>query len=180
MITIRMNDDAADALGLLVGTATSDVYPELDDQLREMLSRGLTRNDDALVFVINDRGGTELTAGSRDAMARMGWNTTQYECRASSFHLEDHAPVTVDVVDDEPHISREDQVLMLELGLRMAHGVDRLVRSLPNPVPVRCIIGAGSTNGTFRLHQLREGESWLVDDLDRYQEEMLVVVDIEP
>jgi hypothetical protein len=36
-----MDDDAADALGLLVGTATSDVYPELDDQLREMLSRGL-------------------------------------------------------------------------------------------------------------------------------------------
>jgi hypothetical protein len=60
VITIRMNDDAAEALRLLVGTATPDAYPELDDQLREMLSRGLTRNDDALVFVINDRGGTKL------------------------------------------------------------------------------------------------------------------------
>jgi hypothetical protein len=175
-----MNDDAADALGLLVGTAAPEAYPELDDQLREMLSRGITRNDDALVFVINDRGGAKLTAGSRDAMVRMSWNTTQYECQASSFHLEDHAPVTVNVVDNEPHISREDQLLMLKLGLRVAHGVGRLVRSLPDPVPVRCTIGAGSTNGTFRLHQLREGESWLLDDLDLYQEEMLVVVDIEP
>jgi hypothetical protein len=175
-----MNDDAADALRPLVGTAGPDAYPELDDQLREMLSRGLTRNDDALVFVLNDRGGTKLTAGSRDAMARMGWDTTQYECQASSFHLEDHALVTVNTVDDAPHISREDQVLLLGLGLRVAHGVDRLVRSLLDPVPVRCIIGAGSTNGTFRLHQLREGESWLQDDLDGYQQEMLVVVDIKP
>jgi hypothetical protein len=180
VITIRMNDDAADALGLLVGTAAPEAYPELDDQLRDMLSRGLTRNDDALVFVINDRGGAKLTAGSREAMARMDWDTTQYECHASSFHLEDHAPVTVNVVDGDLHISREDQVLMLKLGLRVADGVARLVRSLPDPVPVRCIIGAGSTNGTFRLHQLREGESWLLDDLDRYREEMRVVVDIEP
>jgi hypothetical protein len=175
-----MNDDAADALGLPVGAAAPDGYPELDDQLREMLGRGLTRNDDALVFVINDRGGAKLTAGSRDAMARMGWNTTQYECQASSFHLEDHAPVVVDVIDGEPRISREDQVLLLKLGLTVADGVGLLVRSLPDPVPVRCIIGAGSTNGTFRLHQLRDGESWLLDDLDRYQEEMLVVVDVEP
>jgi hypothetical protein len=69
-----MNDDAADALRLLVDAPTPDVYPELDDQLREMLSR-------------------------------------------------------------------EDQVLRLELGLRVANDVDRLVRSLSDPVPVRCIVG---------------------------------------
>jgi hypothetical protein len=45
-----MDNGAADALEPLAGGATSAAYPELDDELREMLRRGLTRNDDALVF----------------------------------------------------------------------------------------------------------------------------------
>ena len=48
-------------------------------------------------------------------------------------------------------ISEDDQVLMLCHGLGFA---------------VRCVVAANSTNGTFRFHRARPGESWLVADLD--------------
>jgi hypothetical protein len=56
----------------------------------------------------------------------------------------------------------------------------RLVRDLDEPRPVRCIIGANDTNATFRFHQIRRGESWNHADLDSYQLDKLIVIDIAP
>jgi hypothetical protein len=111
---------------------------------------------------------------------RMGWDVTAYECQATSFHLDDHAAVNVEILGDgEPRISEDDQVTLLNLGLQIADTVAHLVRQLPEPVPERCTIGAGSTNGTFRLHQLRPDQSWTTNNLDRYRDEKLITVDIK-
>jgi hypothetical protein len=172
-----MNNDAADGLGLLVDAKALGCDPDLGHDLWGVLSRGLIRNGPALIFAVNDRGLPNATTGAGEVMARMGWDATRFECNTNSFHLDDHAPVTVTDVDDEPYIGPEDRVVMLRLGLKVAHAVSRLARALPEPVPVRCIISAGPTNGTFRFHQLRHGESLIMDDLDAYGEEMIVVVD---
>ena len=42
----------------------------------------------------------------------------------------------------------------------------RLVQALEPPAPVRCIIAVNDTNGTFRFHQIRPGESWNSPGLD--------------
>jgi hypothetical protein len=69
-------------------------------------------------------------------------------------------PVHVGSLEDgEPVISDVDQVLILRHGLGFALEIVRLVRALPEPVAVRCIVGANSTNGTFRFHRARRGES---------------------
>ena len=61
-------------------------------------------------------------------------------------------------------------------GIRFA----RLVRDLDEPGPVRCIIGANDTNATFRFHQIRPGESWNHPDLDSYELDKLIVIDVVP
>ncbi|WP_231114615.1 hypothetical protein [Lentzea aerocolonigenes] len=74
-------------------------------------------------------------------------------------------------------ISEAGQVVMLRHGLGLALEVVRLVRALPEPVAVRCIVSANSTNGTFRFHRARPGESWLGPDVDDYSGDKLIVVD---
>ena len=98
----------------------------------------------------------------------------------SSFHLDDVVPVEVGSLEDEPVISEADQVVMLRHGLGFALEVVRLVRALPEPVAVRCIVGANSTNGTFRFHRARRGESWLSSDVDDFLGDKLIVVDSGP
>jgi len=56
----------------------------------------------------------------------------------------------------------------------------RLVQALEPPAPVRCIIAVNDTNGTFRFHQIRPGESWNSPGLDAHREDKMIVVDIKP
>ncbi len=86
-------------------------------------------------------------------------------------------PVHVESPEDEPVISEADQVVMLRHGLGFALEVVRLVRALPEPVAVRCVVSANSTNGTFRFHLARRGESWLHPDVDTYSPDKLIVAD---
>ncbi|ONF73398.1 hypothetical protein [Amycolatopsis keratiniphila] len=62
---------------------------------------------------------------------------------------------------------------------RLAPGQREMIAKAA-PVPVRCVVGANSTNGTFRFHRARPGESWLHDDLDAYRMEKLITVDRGP
>lgn len=90
-------------------------------------------------------------------------------------------PVQVESLEDgEPVISEADQAVVLRHGVRFAPEVVKLVRALPEPVAVRCIVSANSTNGTFRLHRARPGESWLNPDVHAYVQDKLVVVDSGP
>jgi hypothetical protein len=59
--------------------------------------------------------------------------------------------------------------------------ISRVVRSLSQPIPVRCIVATNETNGTFRFHRIRDGERWERPDLDSYSDkDMVVTVDVEP
>lgn len=167
-----MNDLAIEALGQLA-PPTAVPASELPPELRRLVAGGLVRHGAALAFAghadhveVPRSGGPDLTA---------------WECATSSFHLDDMVPVHVGSLEDgEPVINEEDQVLMLRHGLGFAVEVVRLVRALPEPVAVRCIVGANSTNGTFRFHRARRGESWLDPDVDAYSLDKLIVVDSGP
>ena len=122
-------------------------------------------------------------ASASAAVVTMGWlDLTGYECNYNSFHLEDYAPVQVTSSDDgQPRISTDDQVVLLRLGTAVADAVLGLVRVLPQPTPVRCVILANDTNGTFRFHRIRPGEDWIdLENLDRDSRDMTVIIDGHP
>lgn len=176
MLTVRMNDVAAAALGPL-GTGGVMSPTELAPMLRETVREGVVRRGEVLVFA-----GYSGWAGEPPGKFP---DLTGWECSVSSFHLDDAVPVEIGSTSDgEPVISDEDQARMLRHGLGFALEVVRLVNELDEPVPVRCVIGANTTNGTFRFHRARPGESWLTADLDAYSREKpiekLIVVDSGP
>ncbi len=106
---------------------------------------------------------------------------TGWECFVNSFHLEDLVPVDVVVSDDgQPWISDSDQLVLLRHGVAFALEVCRLVAALDQPIAVRCVVATNRTNGTFRFHRTRAGQGWVLPDLNSYQLEKVVVVDVEP
>ncbi|WIY05114.1 hypothetical protein QRX60_15195 [Amycolatopsis mongoliensis] len=176
MLTVRMNDVAASALK---ASGTGAVMPpaELAPMLRETLREGIVRRGEVLLFA--------GYSGWADEPPGRFPDLTGWECFVSSLHLDDAVPVKVrSSPDGEPVISEEDQALMLRHGLGFALEVVRLVNGLDKPVAVRCIVGTNTTNGTFRFHRARPGESWLTADLDSYSHEWpshkLIVVDNGP
>jgi hypothetical protein len=171
MLTLQANDAAVTALGLpdiLAIRQASDLAPGLE----ELLAKGIVRRGEVLMW--RDFSGNPDTAPGRFQ------DLTGWECAHSSFHLEDDVPVTVTITDHEPGISEDDQNVLLRQGLALAIRFRALVYQLQEPVPVRCIIGANSTNATFRFHRIRPGERWNAPDLDRFENEKVIVIDIEP
>ncbi|MDT7728845.1 MAG: hypothetical protein QOI21_5421 [Actinomycetota bacterium] len=162
-----MNELAIRALGQLGAVPAWELAPEL----RKLVAEGVVRHGAALAF-----------ARHADQTPRSGEpDLTAWECATSSFHLDDMVPVQVGLLQDgEPTITDADQTLMLRHGLGFALEVVRLVRALPETVAVRCIVGANSTNGTFRFHRARRGESWLNPDVDGYLLDKMIVVDSGP
>ena len=61
---------------------------------------------------------------------------------------------------------RPARKFLLRHGFAVTLEFCRLVQALEPPAPVRCIIAVNDTNGTFRFHQIRPGESWNSPGLD--------------
>jgi hypothetical protein len=172
VLNIRMNELA---IGVLGQAGLRDAMPasKLAPELRALVAEGVVRHGAALAFARHADQTQAPRSGAPDLTGR--------ECATSSFHLDDVLPVQVGSLEDgEPVISEADQVVMLRHGLGFALEVVRLVRALPEPVAVRCIVSANSTNGTFRFHRARPGESWLNPDMDAYPLDKLIVVDSGP
>jgi hypothetical protein len=158
MLTVTLNDAAADLLDRL------DPPGGLAPALRALATRGVRRHGPVLAWA----DATVDTTTLPDDLT--GW-----ECNATSFHLEDHVPVPVTLVDGRPSIARADQRTLLQHGFALARELGRSTRGLG---PIRCIVAANDTNATFRFHQSRPGESWLAPDLDTYDSDHLLVVDL--
>ncbi|MGI5491445.1 hypothetical protein [Microtetraspora malaysiensis] len=181
MFTIRMNEAAASALQPLAPADPASAVPVVSQGLRDKFAQGLTYNEGALTFA-EHVGQWAALASVSAAIAEMGWqDLTGYEGNVNAFHLEDYAPVHAVILDGgQPRIAYEDRVMLLRLGLVVADSVFGLIQALPEPVPVRCVIAANDAGATFRFHQIRSGEDWVNLELDRYQVDMVVVIDRHP
>jgi hypothetical protein len=172
VLTLKMNDAAVDALGLLTSFEVARPPGGLAAGLEDVLTRGIVRRGQVLVWA-------DSTGGADGAPSFFN-DLTAWECSDSSFHVEDHVAVPVATVDDAPVITDEDQGTLLRQAFAFALRFSVLVYALEVPSAVRCIIGVNDTNGTFRFHQIRDGEDWNMPDLDRYRLDKMIVIDIQP
>jgi hypothetical protein len=172
VFSLRLNDSAADMLGVLHGPAAIEPPAGLSPGLRERAAQGIVRRGKVLTWVSSVGGAAGAPSFFKDL--------TAWECSDTSFHLEDVVPVDARTVDDAPVISEDDQRILLLHGVAFALEFSRLVYALDPPSPVRCILAANETNATFRFHQIRPGESWNMPDLDSYRLDKMIVIDIEP
>src|SRR5262249_21697659 len=154
----------------------------LHPELAALLRRGLKARQGALTFAAHKQTYARDRKDLAQAIAAGRWqDLSDHEWDVNDLHLVEYAPVTVtELPDGSPHISEADQVLLLRLGLQVAEHVIGLARSLLSPAAVTCVISANDTSGTFRFYQTRPGEDMLVEDLDGYRLEKLVVVEDLP
>jgi hypothetical protein len=171
VIAIRANDAAANALGFAFDHDDADVEP-LATRIR---TAGLARDD---------AGGLYVPRVSFDASGKAP-DLTGREVERNTWHLEDHPDVYVELdADNAPHIGAKDQVLMLKQGIALARVIRELAEEqaedLSGQPPICCITAVNETNGTFRFHQLRDGENWLDDNLSAYPNELIIAIESRP
>lgn len=171
MLSLTMNDAAAQIL-VLAGGASLTPPGGLAPDLRGLLEEGITRRGRVLTWA--------SSTGNVNGAPSFFGDLTGWECADSSIHLEDHVPVDVQIIDDAPQISEDDQRILLLHGIAFAMEFRRLITKLDRPGPLRCIVGANESNATFRFHQIRASESWHNTDLDSYRMDKLVVLDLKP
>ncbi|WP_280465584.1 hypothetical protein [Nocardia brasiliensis] len=172
MISVQMNDAAADSLGMPVTGSNADGFDGLIPELRELAQTGVVRCGEVVVFA------DQVDKASRP----MGnfFDMTQWEVDVNSFHLDAVVPVDKSSLEElgTPVISEVDQRRMLVQGLMLALRIARSGQALDDPVALRCIVGTNSTCGTFRFHRVRAGEQWHNSDLDwGAPEEKVIVVE---
>jgi len=160
------------SIGFYQGLSAASQREVSTPGLEGILELGIVRRGQVLTWADS--------AGNAEGAPSFFPDLTAWECSDSSFHLEDFVPVDAATVNDAPVIDEADQRTLLLYGLNFTLRFARLVHGLDEPTAVRCIIGANETNATFRFHQVREGEHWNPPDLDRYQQDRLIVASICP
>jgi hypothetical protein len=168
VLSVQLNDAALQSLGLQPVTLPGGITAGLEGIIRS----GIVRRGQVLAWA-------DTPASAKDAPRRPG-DLTGWECDHSSFHIEDHVPVDIASIDDAPVISEAGQRTLLTQGLNFSMRFASLVRGLPEPSAVRCIVGANETNATFRFHQIRLGQTWHRPDLDDYKLDKMIVIDVKP
>ncbi|MFB7716075.1 hypothetical protein [Nocardia sp. NPDC056100] len=169
MLTMAMNDRARELFDLRTGFAVLDPADGLAAGLRDWADRGLEVRDEVLSW-------KPVPFNAADAPADFG-DLTGWECAHTVLHLDDFVPVTVSQEGGEPLIGPDDQRELLRQGIVLAREIGRLAGELAVPQSIRCVISANDTNGTFRFHRIRSGESWHDADLDKYETDHVVVMD---
>ena len=115
----------------------------ISDELDAALRAGLEERDGCLVLV----------AASTPSTPRQIGDQTGYEALVNHLHVD---------TDDRP---------ALPIAIQVAQRVRAMVESRAEFQPVRVIVAAeNAASATVRFHRVRDGEQWLADDIDGYNE----------
>ncbi|MFF2550588.1 hypothetical protein ACFVUS_06285 [Nocardia sp. NPDC058058] len=171
MLTMAMNDRARELFDIRTGFAALDSSGGLAAGLRDWADRGLEIRGEILAW-------KPVPFSAADAPADFG-DLTGWESAHTALHLDDFVPVTISDSDGQPRIGPDDQRELLRQGIALAFEIGRLAAELPVPQSIRCVVSANDTNGTFRFHRIRAGESWHDADLDSYESDHVVVLDFQ-
>jgi hypothetical protein len=94
---------------------------------------------------------------------------TGYECFVNHVHIEDY------LSDAERGLNT-----LLKQGIALANKiVEELSSSFPDK-PFKAIVAANESGCSVRFHLIRNGENWLSDDLDKYGQEAILVLETSP
>jgi hypothetical protein len=99
-----------------------------------------------------------------DAELGIHQDKTGFECAVNRIHLEDYF---------EKGMAREAPSLALTAVRCAAFLANRLRRFSTDPF--RIIASVDDRNCTLRFHKVRNGESWIVDDIESYEQALFVM-----
>jgi hypothetical protein len=143
----------------------------MNQHMRDLLTRGadLTEIYVPSPFQLLVAGGFKDVEGCvffrelfhHDALTALAMHhdMTGYECAVNAIHLEDYL---------EKGMAREAPALAATAVKCVDWLAERLRRF--SSEPFRIIVSVDRRNCTLRFHKVRDGESWLADDIEAYEE----------
>lgn len=96
---------------------------------------------------------------------------TGYECFVNHIHVEDYVGYREDGLEPEG---------TLKQGFIFAHRLLEKLSSSFQKSPFTVILAFGASGCSIRFHSTRVGEQWLSDDLEKYEQEALLVLESSP
>src|ERR1700759_2275583 len=109
MLSVQFNDAAVQLLGLAQGLQPAALPGGITPGLEDRIEAGIIRRGPVLAWA-------DSPASAQGGPGRLG-DRTGWESDHSSFHLEDHVPVDIAIIDDAPVISGTGQQTLLIQGL---------------------------------------------------------------
>jgi hypothetical protein len=94
---------------------------------------------------------------------------TGYECFVNHVHIEDY-------LGDADLGSKA----LLKQGIALANKIMEELSSLFPDKLFKAIVAANESGCSVRFHLIRSGENWLSDDLDKYGQEAILVLETSP
>lgn len=91
---------------------------------------------------------------------------TGYECFVNHVHIEDYLSG-----------AKPGSDALLEQGLAFANKIVEELSSLFPEKQFKAIVTANKSGCSVRFHLIRRGENWLSDDLDKYVQEAILVLE---
>ena len=133
---------------------------QLSRKLEELLDAGFSRADGCVLQTVQVhlRGNARL----EDFPDRTG-----YECFVNHIHVEDYF--------DEDGSS--DLLARLGQGIAFANNLKERLSAFSANENFRLIVSSDESSCSVRFHVIRDGEEWLSPDLNRYQQEAILVID---
>jgi hypothetical protein len=148
----------------------SAIYTELDlnklvdsiglnQQLLQLLQPGFIEINGAVLLKTLEKLG-------RNAKLESFPDITGYECFVNHIHIEDY-------LDDSGVSSNE----LLKKGHKFAQALlEKLSTTFPNK-PFKVIMAHNDSDCSVRFHMVRDGENWLSDDLEGYDQEAILIIE---
>ena len=131
----------------------------LHPALKKLVEPGFVRLNDSILL-------QALTQGARAVSLTDFPDETGYESFVNHIHVEDYIP----------HEKQSASSLMAN-SMSLASTLCKMLRqSFPNEA-FEVIVSFQDNHYTVRFHKCREGQQWLSDNLDDYQQEALMVVE---
>jgi hypothetical protein len=160
-MNIKMNSmmktlHAAVASGKLTGVVT------LSSELLRLIEPGFTVKDGAVLLKTQEKLAVDIRPDNFPDL-------TGYECFVNHVHIEDY-------LGDAELGSNA----LLEQGFAFANKIVEELSSLYHGKPFKVIVATNESGCSVRFHLIRNGENWLSDDLDKYGQEAILVLETYP
>jgi hypothetical protein len=126
----------------------------LAPQLSNVLAQGLIHSEGCIILK------SQMELVSSEVRKRFT-DKTGFECFVNHIHVEDYAP--------------GEMCILLQQSMAFGKELERTLLKAGVTEPVQYIIAGDTDEMNIRFHVLREGEEWLAQDIERYEEAVAVV-----
>lgn len=138
----------------------SAVKADIPEEFSKMIEGGLTSSNDTLLL-------TSSFKMQKDTPIHRFFDLTEYECFINEINV-------------DGYLVAPSMKELLKVSVACLNEISVLLKNEGRKAKIICSVSDDEyLTSTIRFHSIREGQGWLSDDLDHYEDEGIMVVDTD-